>query len=363
MTRERIVACLSGGVDSSVAAALLVEAGHDVVGVFMRSGVAASSAEGEHKGCCSVEDALDARRVADRLGVPFYALNMEREFGRVVERFVDDYAAGRTPNPCVLCNRVLKLGHVMTFAAQVGATRVATGHYARVAKSGGRHALRRPTDRRKDQSYVLGLLDQEQLARLLLPLGDLTKPEVRALARARGLDRVADKPESQELCFVPDDYRDVLRARLPEGVPALAPGAIVDEAGRAVGRHDGTAGFTVGQRKGLGIAAPRPLYVLRTDPVRREVVVGPVDRLGARRLVARDVAWLGAAPGSTLRGRVQVRAHGQAAPATVRAVEGGFEVLFDAPARAVVPGQAAVVYDEADDVVLAGGWIDAVDPA
>ncbi|MBX3468698.1 MAG: tRNA 2-thiouridine(34) synthase MnmA [Planctomycetes bacterium] len=365
MERERVVACLSGGVDSSVAAALLVEAGHDVVGVFLRSG-ASGQAAGERQGCCSVEDALDARRVADALGIPFYALNMEREFGRLIDRFAADYAAGRTPNPCVLCNRWLKFGHVLAFADQVGAATVASGHYARVSDQGGRVVVRRARDRRKDQSYVLAVLEQAQLARVRFPLGERTKEEVRAMARARGLLRVADKPDSQELCFVPGDYREVLRERLPADAPALEAGEVRDTAGRPRGRHAGTAGYTVGQRRGLGIGgAGAPLYVVRTDPARRLVVVGGAADLEAGGLTADEVTWVGRrlAPGERARGRAQLRAHGAAHPATVVCTgPDAFEATFDLPARAVVPGQAAVVYDEADDAVLFAGWIRAAMP-
>ncbi|MCO5172059.1 MAG: tRNA 2-thiouridine(34) synthase MnmA [Planctomycetes bacterium] len=366
MDRERVVACLSGGVDSSVAAALLVEAGCDVVGVFLRSGATGAPA-GERQGCCSVEDALDARRVADRLGIPFYALNMEREFGRLIDRFAADYAAGRTPNPCVLCNRWLKFGHVLRFADQVGAAAVASGHYARVAPEAGRVALRRARDRRKDQSYVLAVLEQAQLARVRFPLGALTKEEVRAMARARGLLRVADKPDSQELCFVAGDYRDLLRERLPADAPALAPGEVRDTAGRLRGTHAGTAGYTVGQRRGLGIGgAGAPLYVVRTEPARRLVVVGGAADLGAGGLLAEEATWVGRrlGPGEQARGRAQLRAHGAAHPVTVTCTgPDAFEATFDAPARAVVPGQAVVVYDEADDAVQLAGWIRAALPA
>lgn len=365
--RPRVVACLSGGVDSSVAAALLVEAGHDVVGVFMRSG-ASGHASGEQQGCCSVEDALDARRVADRLGIPFYALNMEHEFERIIDRFASDYAAGRTPNPCVLCNRWLKFGHVLRFAEQVGAEAVASGHYARLTRGeDGRAVLRRGRDRAKDQSYVLAVLEQEQLRRVRLPLGDLTKEEVRAAARARGLARVADKRDSQEICFVPGDYRDLLRQRLPADAAALAAGEVRDTSGRLRGRHSGTAGYTVGQRRGLGIGgAGAPLYVVGTDPARRLVVVGREADLGRDGLTAGEVTWVARRlePGQEVRGRAQLRAHGASHPATARCTAaGGLEVAFDAPARAVVAGQAVVFYDEADEHVVCAGWIEAAAPA
>jgi tRNA-specific 2-thiouridylase len=355
---QRVVTCLSGGVDSSVAAALLVEAGHEVIGVFMRSGVSGHTV-GEKQGCCSVEDAMDARRVADQLGIPFYALNMETEFERLIDRFAQDYAVGRTPNPCVLCNRWFKFGHVLRFAKEVGASRVASGHYARVVSRGDRLTLARPVDDKKDQSYVLAVLEQAQLESVILPLGELTKQAVRAEAAARGLHRVAGKSDSQEICFVPGDYRDLLRERLPVGSPALEPGEIQDLAGATIGTHTGTAGFTVGQRRGIGIAAAHPLYVQRTDPGRRLVVVGPRDALGSVSLRAEDATWLGLhpAPGESVRGRVQLRAHGSThwASVTVTGLE-SFEVAFDAPAT-VVSGQAAVVYDEEDEAVLFSGWI------
>jgi tRNA-specific 2-thiouridylase len=361
-----VVACLSGGVDSSVAAALLKEAGHEVIGVFMRSGVSAH-AVGEKQGCCSVEDALDARRVADLLGIPFYPLNMEAEFDRLIGKFADDYARGRTPNPCMLCNRWFKFGHVLRFAKGVGATRVASGHYASVVRRGpeDRYTLARGRDRAKDQSYVLAVLEQEQLAAVDLPLGGLTKAEVRAEAERRGLHRVAGKAESQEICFVPGDYRDLLRGRLPADTGALAPGEIVDEAGVVRGQHTGTAGYTIGQRKGLGIAAPRPLYVQRTDPGRRLVVVGEREALAKGGLEAEDATWLGARldVGESLEGRVQLRAHGPTHPVTVTATgPKTFEAHLHAPADGVVPGQAAVVYDPDDAQVLCSGWITAARP-
>src|SRR5437660_5247604 len=222
--KKRIVCALSGGVDSSVSAALLVEEGWEVIGLFMRSGVSGHST-GEKQGCCSVEDALDARRVADKLGIPFYALNMKEEFGRIIDDFVASYARGRTPNPCVLCNRSLKFGHVLAFADKIGAAKVATGHYAKITEREGRFALERPRDRKKDQTYVLAILSQAQIARSVFPLASLEKPEVRERARALGLERVAAKKDSVEICFVPGgDYRPVVRERLPVAHAAVQPG-------------------------------------------------------------------------------------------------------------------------------------------
>lgn len=359
MSRERVVACLSGGVDSSVAAARLVEQGYEVVGVFMRSGVSGHSV-GEKQGCCSVEDALDARRVADLLGIPFYPLDMAEAFEPLIQRFVDDYARGRTPNPCVLCNRWLKFGHVLRFADKLGARWVASGHYARVEERRGRATLLRGRDRRKDQSYVLAVLDQHQLARVRFPLGEADKDEVRAEAAARGLVRVADKRDSQEICFVAGDYRDLLRERLPADALALTPGEIVDPSGEVLGRHPGVAGFTLGQRKGIGVALGEPAYVQRTDVGKRLVVVGPKEGTLRRRIEAEEVTWVGRelTPGEELVGRAQIRAHGATTPARVRALTPEtVEVTLEAPVSAVASGQVLVVYGEDDDEVLLSAWI------
>lgn len=327
---RRVLVAMSGGVDSSVSALLLRRAGCDVTGVFMRHGV-----PGNDRGCCSFDDAYDARRTADRLGIPFYSLNLEAEFGALVDRVVDEYAGGRTPNPCILCNRDLKFGRLFDFADAIGAATVATGHYARL--EGG--VLRRGLDADKDQSYVL--FDVERLDRVEFPVGALRKDEVRTLAREAGLP-VGDKPDSQDVCFVPGgDMGAFLSARTP-----MAPGDIVTGDGAVVGRHEGAARFTVGQRRGLGVAMGRPVYVRRVDTATNTVVVG--DDPHSRGCTLRDVRWL--APPRP-RADVQVRYRHAAAPATIE----GVEVRFDAPVRAVTPGQAAVFYD--GDRVLGGGWI------
>ena len=357
---KRVVCALSGGVDSSVAAALLLEQGWDVIGLFMRSGVS-GHATGEKQGCCSVEDALDARRVADKLGIPFYALNMKDEFGRVIDAFVEGYARGRTPNPCVLCNRWLKFGHVLSFADKVGAAKVATGHYARLDEEGGRLVLRRPADRKKDQTYVLALLTQAQLARSVFPLAALEKPEVRERARALGLERVAAKKDSVEICFVPgNDYRPVVRERLSAEHPAGRAGDFVDTSGNVLGRHEGVLGFTIGQRKGLGQGFGKRAYVAALDPASGRVVLGDRADLEARALLAREVEWQIAplAPGETLGVRAQIRYNHAAVPATVTGLEDGVRVDFDEPEVAVAPGQLCALYDEADDRVLGAGWIE-----
>ena len=357
---ERIVVGMSGGVDSSVAAALLVEQGFDVVGVTMRVWPWREPAEPERRfgACCGTEAVDDARRVARTLGIPYYVLDMEAEFGRaVVARFVDEYRAGRTPVPCVACNSDLKFGSLLARARAWDAVAVATGHYARVARdpATGRWLLLRAADARKDQTDFLWPLDQAQLAAARFPVGALTKAEVRSRARRLGLV-TADKPESQEICFVPgDDYRGFLRERDP-GI--FRPGPIVDCAGREVGRHTGVAGYTIGQRRGLGLATGRPLYVVDLDGARDTVVVGAPEDLERTRLHARPANFIACAPpAEPLRVEAKIRHKHAPAPATVRALaDGGAEVVFDEPQRAVTPGQSVVFYR--GEVVVGGGVIE-----
>ena len=351
MAGDKIVTAMSGGVDSSVAALLLVRAGYEVTGLFMRTG---SHGDGRTGSCCSLEDSEDARRVADRLGIPFYALNFEREFAAVIDDFVSEYARGRTPNPCVICNRDLKFGKLYEYAAAAGADQVATGHYAAVVREGERFAVRRGRDPGKDQSYVLFVLSQAQLGRTVLPLGDLPKDEVRRVARDAGLP-VSGKPDSQEICLgPPGGYRDLLRER---GV--ATPGPIVDAEGRELGRHEGMEFFTVGQRRGLGLAGAEPIYVTGIEAETATVRVGPREALGRRTLVAER--WTaGGRPepgdGESWRARVQIRYRHPAAPATVTGRGmGRVEVVFDDPEPAVAPGQAAVAY--VGESVAGGGWI------
>ena len=344
----RVLAALSGGVDSSVAALCLLEAGMDVVGVFMRNGVVGKTGASA-KSCCSASDARDAAMVADRLGIPFYSVDYEREFGSLVDHFAEEYRRGRTPNPCVLCNQQLKFGQMFSLADAVGATEVATGHYARIED--GR--LRRARDLDKDQTYYLFGMDRGCLDRVRFPLGGLTKDEVRRKARQAGLE-TADKPESMEICFVTSDsYRDVVAARGGRG----RAGAFVDEAGSELGEHDGIDGFTVGQRRGLpALGTPHYVKEIRADS--GEVVLCRREGLLTRTAAVQVTNWLVDPPRGALNAAVQIRARSAPVPATITPDEDGGPALveFHEPVSAVTPGQAAVVYD--GDVVLGGGWLD-----
>ncbi len=363
-----IAVAMSGGVDSSTVAALLVSRGHSVIGLTMQlwnqRRLPALSREGATGRCCSLDDVYDARRVAGQIGIPYYVVNFERQFEEhVVKPFVGEYLAGRTPVPCTLCNNYIKFDRFLEMADAVGARHVATGHYARIRfePTSGRYQLLRGVDRSKDQTYFLFGLTQPQLARTLFPLGELTKPEVRELARSLDL-AVAAKPDSQEICFVPNgDYAAFLTAYLEEnGVPARRTrGEIVTAGGQALGYHEGVHHFTVGQRRGLGIATGEPLYVIATEPESQRVIVGGNDALLRTRFAVRDVNWIsidGSAP--SVRAQVKIRNKHEAAAATVHATAdpGRVEVAFDVPQRAVTPGQGAVFYE--GDLVLGGGWIE-----
>jgi tRNA-uridine 2-sulfurtransferase len=353
----RIVVAMSGGVDSSVAAALLAEAGHDVIGLSMQL-YDQSEGESGYGSCCSLDDLHDAGRVARRLGIPHYIVNFEREFQEtVVSNFVNEYVAGRTPIPCSHCNSDLKFATLLDRSMAYGAETVATGHYARinVDPETGRYVLRRGLDTAKDQSYFLFSLTQEQLARASFPVGGLSKDAVRDTARRLGLS-VADKPDSQEICFVPDgDYAAFIERKTGD---LEAAGAIVTQSGDVVGRHAGVHRFTVGQRKGLGVAAAEPLYVLQLRPADKTVVVGPRPELDRRQLTASNVNWItGVPPSGSTRVTAQIRHRHQPAPGTVRALDNGRASMeFDAPVTAITPGQAVVFYDQ--DVVIGGGWIE-----
>jgi tRNA-specific 2-thiouridylase len=353
----RVVLAMSGGVDSSVAAYLLKQQGYEVVGLFMRTGIHdhADNTAAHKKGCCSATDAGDARRVADRLDIPFYALDFERDFERIIDYFADEYLAGRTPNPCVVCNNWLKFGKLWSYGKQLQADYVATGHYAQVIVRAGHAELHRGADPEKDQSYVLFGLRRSLLPYLLFPVGRYRKEQIRIMAREAGLG-VHDKRDSVEICFVPDgDHGALIRGRRPELASA---GHIVDTAGNILAEHPGIENFTVGQRKGLGFAAGERRYVLQIVPSRREVVVGDRDELLASGLVASGVNWLlDELPAYPLRCHARIRYRHQAKAATVNALGNGTaRVHFAEPQSAISPGQAVVFYDGSR--VLGGGWIE-----
>jgi tRNA-specific 2-thiouridylase len=338
----RLLAALSGGVDSAVAAALAVEAGHDVTGVHLALSRSPATLRSGSRGCCSKEDSRDAARVADALGIPYYVWDLSERFAAdVVDDFVAEYAAGRTPNPCLRCNESIKFAAVLDRALALGFDAVVTGHHARL--EGG--VLRRSVDADKDQSYVLAVLTAEQLAGAVLPLGGMTKAQVRAEAARRGLG-VADKPDSHDVCFIADgDTAGFLRERL-----GAQPGPVVDAlTGAVVGSHEGAYAYTVGQRRGLQLGVPaadgKPRYVLSISPVERTVTVGPAAALDVREVRAERPRWTTGARELPLRCAVQLRAHGAAHPAVVSGVDDGWSIALASPARGVAAGQAAVLYD------------------
>jgi tRNA-specific 2-thiouridylase len=358
MAGEKIIVAMSGGVDSSVAAHLLKEQGYQPLGVFMCAGLAGAGAGVGPPRCCSADDSADARRVAVRLGLPFAVLNFADDFERLMDRFCAEYGRGRTPNPCVLCNRDLKFGRLFEYADAVGAQYVATGHYARCEFEAGRWRLKRGLDRSKDQSYFLFAVPVQRLGRVRLPVGEMTKDRVRRVARDLGLP-VHDKPESQEVCFVRGTIADLVRQRRPD---LLRPGPILDLDGRVLGRHEGIVNFTVGQRRGLGIAVGRRRYVVAIRAAEAAVIVGPAEALRSPGLAAVHVVWHENVPAEPVRAEVQIRYRHAAAPAWITRLHqtqdrgDRADVKFDEPQPAVTPGQAAVFYR--DDRVLGGGWID-----
>jgi tRNA-specific 2-thiouridylase len=352
----RVVLAMSGGVDSSVAAYLLQQQNYEVVGLFMRTGVHSSADDtpARKKGCCSALDAGDARRVADRLDIPFYALDFERDFNRIIDYFADEYLAGRTPNPCVVCNNWLKFGKLWSYGKQLGADYIATGHYAQVVARDGDSELHRGVDPEKDQSYVLFGIRRSILPHLLFPIGGYRKEQVREIARSAGLG-VSDKPDSVEICFVPEgDHGALIRQRRPELATA---GQIVDRAGHVLAEHEGIENFTIGQRKGLGFAAGQRRYVLQILPEAHQVVVGNREELLATGLIASRVNWLRETPTQPVACTAKIRYRHLAAPARLRVLpEGGARVEFTEPQSAITPGQAVVFYD--GPRVLGGGWIE-----
>lgn len=351
----RVVLAMSGGVDSSVAALLLKQQGYEVIGLFMRTGVHAPEDDtpSHKKGCCSAVDAKDARRVADRLDMPFYALDFAEDFGGIMDYFVDEYQRARTPNPCVVCNSKLKFGKLWSYGKQLGADFVATGHYAQIVHRESGVELHRAVDADKDQSYVLYGLRRNLLPHVLFPIGGHRKEQVRDLARQAGFG-VAEKPDSVEICFVPNnDHFDFIRRRRPE---SISPGTIVDRAGNVLAEHEGIEKFTIGQRKGLGFGSASRRYVLEIVPETSTVVVGDREELLADGLRASQINWLIEPPQTPLPCQAKIRYRHQPASATVQAFVDGAEVRFAEPQTAITPGQAVVLYD--GQRVLGGGWIE-----
>jgi tRNA-uridine 2-sulfurtransferase len=355
MSRKKAVVAMSGGVDSSVAAALMVEQGYDVTGVMLKlwKGEAANN----NSGCCNLDAASDARRVADALGIDFYVFNFADKFeSTVIRDFQEAYASGRTPNPCVRCNQWIKFGALMERAEALGADVLVTGHYARIREDGSHYRLLRGLDPRKDQSYVLWMLDQRDLARTRFPIGEMHKSETRAIAADLGL-RTAAKPDSQEICFVASgDLGKYVEANVAGGT---SEGPIVDTAGNALGSHKGIARYTVGQRKGLGISLGEPVYVTSIDPESNSITVGDRDELVVESIVAAEASWVHEPPPAGTHVYLQHRAHGEVHEAVVRAADPtGIELEYVEPALAVAPGQSAVLYSAEDpDEVIGGGVI------
>jgi tRNA-specific 2-thiouridylase len=350
---ERVLVAMSGGVDSSVAAAMLVEQGYDVVGATMK--LFCHDDDLPDRPCCSLDSVNDARRICHQLGVPHYVLNLESAFGHdVVDDFVQEYARGRTPIPCVRCNTFTKFRDLLVKADAIDARWIATGHYARVVDG----ELRRGIDHSKDQSYFLWGIDRRVLRRMLLPVGAQTKAETRAVAHRLGLELIAEKAESQDICFVPDgDHTKIIRQRLGADAPSLAPGAFVLSNGTRVGTHDGFARFTIGQRRGLPGGFRQPMFVVAIRPLSREVVIGPRDELLGRGVVAREVNWLVDRPAIGAHVSVRVRHRTEPAAAElIRIDDGEIELALDEAVSAITPGQSLVLYD--GERVLGGGFIE-----
>ncbi|MEC9293965.1 MAG: tRNA 2-thiouridine(34) synthase MnmA [Chloroflexota bacterium] len=355
--KKRVVVAMSGGVDSAVSAALLAQQGYEVVGVTMRLFSAPNEAVARlNKSCCSIEDVEDARSVCRKIGAKHYLLNFEEEFQKhVIDYFVGEYERGRTPHPCLACNDRLKFQFLMQRAELMDADMVATGHYARIQQNGDRYQLLAGSDPLKDQSYVLFTLSQRQLAKLLLPIGDYSKQEIRNVASEIGLS-IADKPDSQDICFIPDgDYSQFIEPRLKR----KSPGEIVDATGTVLGIHDGIHDFTIGQRKRIPAVnnTSRPLYVTDIDALSGRITVGPAEGLMKTRLYASKVNWVNQPPSDgPIPIQARIRYNGHNSPATVRVVPNGAEIEFSKPVRAITPGQAVVFYD--DNIVLGGGLIE-----
>lgn len=356
-TNTRVVVAMSGGVDSSVAAALLVEQGYDVVGMMMRLWSEETVAGGAHNRCCTPDQMADARRIAAQLGIPFYVLDTKEVFrNTIVEFFVDQHRQGVTPNPCLECNRQIRFRYLLENALALDAQYLATGHYAQVSQDAdGRFMLKKSADAHKDQSYVLSVLGQEQLSHALFPVGGYTKPEVREIAKRFGL-ATASKQDSQDLCFIGDNnYRRFLTDHAPE---VMVSGPIVRKNGDVVGEHHGLVNYTIGQRKGLGLSSPDPLYVIGINPQQNVLVVGTADELGRSTLTAKRVNWVsGITPTEPFRAEVKIRYKATPVPALVKPLpDARMSIIFDGALRDITPGQGAVVYNS--DQVLGGGVIE-----
>ena len=361
MTKKKAVVAMSGGVDSSVTAALLVEEGYDVTGIMLK--LWKGEAENNKSGCCNLDAAEDARRVADTLGIPFYVLNFAERFEETVVRdFKDHYTAGLTPNPCVRCNQWVKFDALLERAKTLGADVLATGHYARLRNDDGRYRLFRGADQQKDQSYVLWMLSQEELAHCLFPVGEMPKTETRRIASELGL-RTAQKADSMEICFVREGD---MKRYVSENIPAASvPGPLVAKSGEVLGEHRGIGNYTVGQRKGLGVALGEPVFVTSIDAASNTVVVGAKEDLDVDGFVIDEVSFVGVPPQDEASVVVQHRAHGETNPASLRPVgDGRYQVRYDGPVSAISPGQSAAFYDEASgEELLGGGIIAATVPA
>jgi len=361
MGSKRIVVAMSGGVDSSVAAGLLKEKGYEVMGVFMCLG-GESKENGKHAGCCSPEDARDAQEVAKQLGIGFEVLNFQKELENIIYYFVDEYRRGRTPNPCVRCNRQLKFGKLLEYAETIGAEYIATGHYGQIKTLEGQKRLCRGVDKEKDQSYALFAVERKKLEKILLPIGEYQKSEVRELAVKMGLP-VHEKEESQEICFVPDDdYARLVAERAPE---LCKPGKVIDTQGKILGEHQGIFRYTIGQRRGLGIALGEPAYVVRLDAETNTVVLGSREELLQQKLGADGVNWLvEPEPREPFAAMVQIRYNHRGAKGIVTPLPDKgvncrrVQVDFDEQVSAVTPGQAAVFYSEDNQTIIGGGWIE-----